>query len=409
MDNLCLHYKLLNCFISTDSDAAITKSQDTHTTPNPKNDLPTSSPNNDLTNDAPPIPPALGNGTLTLPALNDVTPKPPGTSDTSLKLTGLSDTSPKPPGSSDTSPKPLDSSNTTPGPQGSTPPPSGAIVTNTTPPTLNTAKPTAQNDGILTSQENLNVPASEVAKNTPIYHATPNPTMNQQPTITANEIGLPNTPKPNPIPAWTTPNPTQFLQTSYTAPLKQEIKNLDNVLQKRIQTQSRPVFSSLLNSAGQNNGYSPINSGTSNGYEQWSSYGPCSVTCGVGMRRRTRICRPGVYCIGSAAESRACINEQCACEYRPLQHHRNVKQDRNTILYLFLANCIHTTGGTVREGSCCHFPFSFNGAQYYHCLLSPTNNERMWCATTPYFEQDRQWGYCPRSSKNYKLFFICQH
>ncbi len=93
----------------------------------------------------------------------------------------------------------------------------------------------------------------------------------------------------------------------------------------------------------------------------------------------------------------------------PLQHHRNVKQDRNTILYLFLANCIHTTGGTVREGSCCHFPFSFNGAQYYHCLLSPKNNERMWCATTPYFEQDRQWGYCPRSSKNYKLFFICQH
>ena len=58
----------------------------------------------------------------------------------------------------------------------------------------------------------------------------------------------------------------------------------------------------------------------------------------------------------------------------------------------------------MREGSCCNFPFSYNGAQYYHCILSPKNNERMWCATTPYFEQDKQWGYCPRSGKN-----LCLH
>ena len=71
----------------------------------------------------------------------------------------------------------------------------------------------------------------------------------------------------------------------------------------------------------------------------------------------------------------------------------------NIIWHLFLANCIRTTGGTVREGSCCHFPFSYDGGQYYHCIVTPKNNERMWCATTPYFEQDRQWGYCPRSTK----------
>ena len=53
----------------------------------------------------------------------------------------------------------------------------------------------------------------------------------------------------------------------------------------------------------------------------------------------------------------------------------------------------------MKESSCCHFPFSYNGAQYYHCILSPANNERMWCATTPYYEQDKQWGYCPRSGE----------
>ncbi|CAB4002013.1 Matrix metallo ase-9 [Paramuricea clavata] len=398
---------------AANSDAAITEAQDTQTTPTPNNDLTTSSPNNDLTTSSPnndltksspnnevtnnaPIPPPLGNGTLTLPALNDGTPKapatsetsstPPGLSDTSPNQSSLSNTSPKPPGSSDTtpnqlslsdtSPKPPASSDTTPKPQGSTATPSAASVGKTTPTILKDAKPTAQNNDM--PQENPNVPASELALMSSAHHATPkpNPTPHAMNTITANEIGVANVLKPNTVPAWVTPNPNQFSQSSYTAPLKQQIQSLDNVLRKRIQTQPRPVFGSVpTSSVRQNNGYSPLSSGRSDGYETWSSYGPCSVSCGVGTRRRSRVCRPGFYCIGPAAETRACIKEQCA------------------------SNCIHTIGGTVREGSCCHFPFSYNGAQYYHCILSPKNNERMWCATTPYFEQDKQWGYCPRSAK----------
>ena len=190
----------------------------------------------------------------------------------------------------------------------------------TTPPILDDAT-TPPNNGILKPQSKPNVPVSEIAKSSPIYHATPkpDPTRNPQATVTAGEIGVANT--PNPLPAWVTPNPKQLSQSSYTAPLKQQIQNLDNVLQKRIQTHIKPVFGSVqTNSVRQNNGYSPATNGYSpinNGYQEWSSYGPCSASCGVGMRRRTRVCRPGFYCVGPAAETRACIKEQCACEYPP--------------------------------------------------------------------------------------------
>ena len=208
----------------------------------------------------------------------------------------------KPPGPPGTS---------TPTPQENTPAPSDAIVAKTTPPVVK-PKPTAQND-LFHAQGNSNVPASEVAASSPIYYATPNPnpntplqaTPNHQPPIVANEIGV-NTPKPTS--AWTPPNPNQFPQSSYTAQLKQRIQKLDNVLNKRIQTE-RPAFV-----AAQYNYYSPANSGSNNDYGQWSSYGPCSVTCGVGMRRRTRVCRPGSYCSGPTTETRACIKEQCACK-----------------------------------------------------------------------------------------------
>ncbi|XP_028400375.1 uncharacterized protein LOC114523599 [Dendronephthya gigantea] len=324
------------------SDAAMLN--DGSVTPSPRNNE-TSASLNELTNKTP-IPPALGDGTTTSSALNDGLRKPPAADNT-----GNLGATMKPPANPAVSQNPP--TNTQP----------KSAPSSTTLSIQKDAKPVIQSNGVLERQGNTNVPASELVSSKPMYQAPPNikPTartsLGQQPVITANGI---------------MPEKAKQASTSYTAPLQQQIQTLDNVLQKRIQTQARPVFNNVLpNPATQ----MTFSSGRPEGYEAWSSFGPCSVTCGVGMRRRTRICRPGTYCFGPAAETRACIKEQCP------------------------SNCIHTTGGVVRDGSCCHFPFSFNGNQYYHCILSQRNNERMWCSTTPYYERDKQWGYCPRSAK----------
>lgn len=262
-------------------------SNDGYETPSSGNNETT--PPKQLTNKTP-IPSALGDGTPTFPALNDGPPKPPPASSS-----GNFGATFKLPTNTAASQKSL--ANTRPNVQKSTP--SRTMTT----PINKDAKPAIQSNGMWESQGNTNVPASELLSRRPIYHATPNikepsrTSSRQHHTITGNEM--------------MTEKAKQISSSSYTAPLQQQIQTLDNVLQKRIQTQARPVFGSVLPN--------PVTqmtfiSGRPEGYEEWSSYGPCSVSCGVGTRRRTRICRPGTYCFGAAAETRACIKEPCACK-----------------------------------------------------------------------------------------------
>ena len=53
----------------------------------------------------------------------------------------------------------------------------------------------------------------------------------------------------------------------------------------------------------------------------WSAYGPwgpCSVTCGAGIRQRLRTCtnpapaRGGAYCVGSATNTQTCYEQPCS-------------------------------------------------------------------------------------------------
>lgn len=50
-------------------------------------------------------------------------------------------------------------------------------------------------------------------------------------------------------------------------------------------------------------------------FEDWSTYSPCSVTCGDGHKTRTRIChRPlhgGLPCHGTGTQTMACTAPPC--------------------------------------------------------------------------------------------------
>ena len=54
------------------------------------------------------------------------------------------------------------------------------------------------------------------------------------------------------------------------------------------------------------------------GWSDWSAYGDCSVTCGVGSKKRTRECMSpvprnrGSACIGEDSETKGCEDIACS-------------------------------------------------------------------------------------------------
>ncbi|XP_007436108.2 matrix metalloproteinase-9 [Python bivittatus] len=59
------------------------------------------------------------------------------------------------------------------------------------------------------------------------------------------------------------------------------------------------------------------------------------------------------------------------------------------------------TGAVVKtyygnaNGSSCHFPFTFGGKTYSSCTPDGREDGLPWCATTPNFDQDKLYGFCP--------------
>nr|BAG16271.1 matrix metalloproteinase 9 [Rhabdophis tigrinus tigrinus] len=47
------------------------------------------------------------------------------------------------------------------------------------------------------------------------------------------------------------------------------------------------------------------------------------------------------------------------------------------------------------DGSSCHFPFTFEGKSYSTCTTEGRQDGLPWCATTPNFDQDKKYGFCP--------------
>ncbi|XP_063816534.1 matrix metalloproteinase-9 [Pseudophryne corroboree] len=47
------------------------------------------------------------------------------------------------------------------------------------------------------------------------------------------------------------------------------------------------------------------------------------------------------------------------------------------------------------EGAMCHFPFMFDGQSYYSCTSDGRSDGHIWCSTTPNFDEDKKYGFCP--------------
>ena len=132
-------------------------------------------------------------------------------------------------------------------------------------------------------------------------------TLNLKPAITSSSLSTGTLQRTNSFQAQNNylPNTLASLDnTGKTSTLQKQTHNLNNVFDKKVQPNSvSPVLGGESNLDGLN------------AYDAWSSFGPCSTSCGVGFRRRTRVCRPSTYCSGTSAETRACIKEPCVCEF----------------------------------------------------------------------------------------------
>ncbi|ERE80473.1 coagulation factor XII-like protein [Cricetulus griseus] len=51
------------------------------------------------------------------------------------------------------------------------------------------------------------------------------------------------------------------------------------------------------------------------------------------------------------------------------------------------------------HGKLCHFPFQYHRRLYHKCIHKGRPGSRPWCAITPNFDQDQQWGYCSEPKK----------
>lgn len=51
------------------------------------------------------------------------------------------------------------------------------------------------------------------------------------------------------------------------------------------------------------------------------------------------------------------------------------------------------------DGKLCHFPFQYHRRLYHKCIHKGRPGSRPWCATTPNFDEDQQWGYCLEPKK----------
>ncbi|XP_049635156.1 matrix metalloproteinase-9 [Suncus etruscus] len=64
------------------------------------------------------------------------------------------------------------------------------------------------------------------------------------------------------------------------------------------------------------------------------------------------------------------------------------------------------TGGNA-AGEMCAFPFTFLGKEYSACTRDGRTDGLLWCATTPNFDTDKKWGFCP--DQGYSLFLVAAH
>uniref|UniRef100_A0A3B3HHY1 Fibronectin type-II domain-containing protein n=1 Tax=Oryzias latipes TaxID=8090 RepID=A0A3B3HHY1_ORYLA len=59
---------------------------------------------------------------------------------------------------------------------------------------------------------------------------------------------------------------------------------------------------------------------------------------------------------------------------------------------------IHTLLGNA-NGMPCVFPFNYNNKWYSECTTEGREDNLHWCSTTPRYDRDERWGFCPVKGK----------
>ena len=74
-----------------------------------------------------------------------------------------------------------------------------------------------------------------------------------------------------------------------------------------------------------------------------------------------------------------------------------------SFLFLLIHSLLGKCATRTRSNFCCVFPFIYKGRRYSSCtrINSPKGP---WCATTPNYDADKLWGYCPSGGGNFVLF-----
>uniref|UniRef100_A0A8C6RSW3 Coagulation factor XII n=1 Tax=Nannospalax galili TaxID=1026970 RepID=A0A8C6RSW3_NANGA len=71
----------------------------------------------------------------------------------------------------------------------------------------------------------------------------------------------------------------------------------------------------------------------------------------------------------------------------------------NTLLLTLGLNLEYWFGVLTVTGELCHFPFQYHRRLHHKCIHKGWPGSRTWCATTPNFDEDQQWGYCLEPKK----------
>ena len=55
-----------------------------------------------------------------------------------------------------------------------------------------------------------------------------------------------------------------------------------------------------------------------------------------------------------------------------------------------------STNGEDANAANCVFPFTYQGQQYWECIVRLAVSDNPWCATTENYDEEEQWANCPR-------------